>query len=357
MALVFDGTNGISPVTWSVRPTSPNLGQSGYNTANNQFEVWSGLTWIPLTSQTYTASYLIAAGGGAGGGAYYSGGGGAGGLLTGTTTLSGGTTYSITVGAGGSAGTSSVAATSGSIIMGDVNGDGYPEIIKGDHQHFSGDIVQHSIEVYTDSNKDGRYKRLDFHPLMGKWAEGYGAARLKLYDYDKDGDLDLFVKFENEQTNSAALQIFNNDGHGIFTGPSYTIDLPNTKFLPAEFDLIDVDNDGDMDIVFNAEKNLNTTDALMYGFGGDGTPNFNNSATINFDQLIYINNGGTYSQCTKGFKKTIPSGSGIVWIKGMKVNNQFKFVCLRKTGNYIRSDVNWNPNTWTTTIIEVYPKF
>lgn len=247
--------------------------------------------------------------------------------------------------------------SAGSIIMGDVNGDGYPEIIKGEYQHFSGDIIQHSIEVYTDSNKDGRYKRLDFHPLMGKWAEGYGAARLKLCDYDKDGDLDLFVKFENEQTNSAALQIFNNDGHGIFTGPNYTIDLPSTKFLPAEFDLIDVDNDGDMDIVFNSQKNLNSADALMYGFGGDGTPNFNNSATINFDQLIYINNGGTYSQCTKGFKYKFDNGAGIVWIKGFKVNNQFKFLCLQKTGNYIRNDVNWNPNTWKTTIIEVVPKF
>ena len=62
--------------------------------------------------------------------------------------------------------------------------------------------------------------------------------------------------------------------------------------MPTVKDLIDVDNDGDLDIVFNCEKNLNTTDGVMYNFGGDGTANFNNSATINFDQLLYINNNG-----------------------------------------------------------------
>jgi hypothetical protein len=56
---------------------------------------------------TYTASYLIVAGGGGGGyGVGQGGGGGAGGYLTSTTTLSQGTVYTITVGSGGTGGTS-----------------------------------------------------------------------------------------------------------------------------------------------------------------------------------------------------------------------------------------------------------
>jgi hypothetical protein len=52
-------------------------------------------------TQSVSISYLIAAGGG-GGGAL--GGGGAGGLLTGTSTLTGGTTYTVTIGSGGTGG-------------------------------------------------------------------------------------------------------------------------------------------------------------------------------------------------------------------------------------------------------------
>jgi len=62
-------------------------------------------TTAPLTPLVYTASYLIVAGGGGGGLGHGGGGGGAGGLLSGTTTFSKFTTYSFTVGAGGTAGT------------------------------------------------------------------------------------------------------------------------------------------------------------------------------------------------------------------------------------------------------------
>jgi hypothetical protein len=57
----------------------------------------------------YTINYLVVAGGGGGGGtplnSLVPAGGGAGGLLTNTTTLTPGTAYTITVGAGGAAGT------------------------------------------------------------------------------------------------------------------------------------------------------------------------------------------------------------------------------------------------------------
>jgi hypothetical protein len=96
--------------TTAQRPASPVVGQSRYNTTLNQTEVWSGFTWTPLTSQTYSATYLIVAGGG---GSSY-GGGGAGGFLTGTTLLNIGNVYTVTVGGGGAAAVSSAAGSNGS---------------------------------------------------------------------------------------------------------------------------------------------------------------------------------------------------------------------------------------------------
>jgi hypothetical protein len=78
--------------------------------------------WLPYAGflgsnpapATYTASYLVVAGG-AGGPGYAGGGGGAGGLLTSTAALSVGTTYTITVGAGGTTGNPATAGNNSSI--------------------------------------------------------------------------------------------------------------------------------------------------------------------------------------------------------------------------------------------------
>jgi hypothetical protein len=66
---------------------------------------YSGVTTPQIGG--YAANYLSAAGGGGGANYNSAGGGGAGGLLTGVTTLVPGLTYTITIGAGGAAGTGS----------------------------------------------------------------------------------------------------------------------------------------------------------------------------------------------------------------------------------------------------------
>ena len=60
--------------TTAQRPSTLAAGMIRYNTTTNTTEVYSGLIWINLTSQTYTATYLMVAGGG-GGGSYGGGGG------------------------------------------------------------------------------------------------------------------------------------------------------------------------------------------------------------------------------------------------------------------------------------------
>jgi ribosomal protein L35AE/L33A len=95
--------------TTAQRPVSPNTGMIRYNTTESKYEVYTSAGWAYLSSTIYpyNVDYLVVAGGGAG--ARHSGagagGGGAGGYKTATGfTLTPGTTYTITVGAGGTTG-------------------------------------------------------------------------------------------------------------------------------------------------------------------------------------------------------------------------------------------------------------
>jgi hypothetical protein len=100
--------------TIAQRPGSPNTGMQRWNTDTNQMELYSGTAWVAFTP--YNGDMVLVAGGGGGGstgnGAYYddgAGGGGAGGYLTYASQLFiPGSSYTITIGAGGSGGTSPV---------------------------------------------------------------------------------------------------------------------------------------------------------------------------------------------------------------------------------------------------------
>lgn len=76
--------------------------------SNNQVASTTSSVSFTVTDPLYTVQYLVVAGGGGGascrGSCFSSGGGGAGGMITGCTIFTAGTTYTITVGAGGSAG-------------------------------------------------------------------------------------------------------------------------------------------------------------------------------------------------------------------------------------------------------------
>lgn len=50
MALVFDGTVGISLPNWTTdgRPAAPSPGQFGYNTTLRRYEFYNGTGWIKV---------------------------------------------------------------------------------------------------------------------------------------------------------------------------------------------------------------------------------------------------------------------------------------------------------------------
>ena len=120
MSLTVAGTDYVlMPVgTTGQRPTTPAAGMTRYNSTTTLLEYYNGTNWINA-SNGYSVDYLVVAGGGGSGkpnpGSDRAGAGGAGGLLT----LAGffavpTTAYTITIGAGGTAGSASAEATNGS---------------------------------------------------------------------------------------------------------------------------------------------------------------------------------------------------------------------------------------------------
>lgn len=87
------------------RPASPAVGMQRWNTTIGGMEVYIGTGstgWQTIASTAYSVDYLIAAGGGGGGSNNSGAGGGAGGLITGSgLSVSPGTSYTVTIGAGG----------------------------------------------------------------------------------------------------------------------------------------------------------------------------------------------------------------------------------------------------------------
>jgi len=148
MTVTINGSTGIVGATWTTagRPSSPAVGQRGFNTTINGAEIYNGDQWNPmsngfsatggtktrvggytihtfLSSGTFTpdfageVEYLVVAGGGGGGLDGYGagrggGGGGAGGLLTATNFAVAATGLTVTIGAGG-AGTSTASSPVG----------------------------------------------------------------------------------------------------------------------------------------------------------------------------------------------------------------------------------------------------
>jgi len=137
MTVVINGTTGIVGATWTTagRPSSPAVGQRGFNTTINGAEIYNGDQWNPMsngfsatggtktTSGAYTihtflssgtftpdfageVEYLVIAGGGSGasGNDYFGGGGGAGGYLTAAGFAVAATGLTVTIGAGGAGG-------------------------------------------------------------------------------------------------------------------------------------------------------------------------------------------------------------------------------------------------------------
>lgn len=180
----------------------------------------------------------------------------------------------------------------GTIAVGDFNKDGYPDLlVNGWSDSTQGDGI-------TINKNMGNGK---FVPVTSSNFVGAEKGQAMFVDVDGDGYLDVFVTGESsvEGWNRIAY-VFRNNGDETFTKVDAT--LPSVG--KSGCDWIDVNNDGNMDIVYAGESADNF--AVVVLNGGNGTFTANNSllgiarggaAVAAFD----INNTGTPDLAIMGY--------------------------------------------------------
>lgn len=133
--------------------------------------------------------------------------------------------------------------TSGSIEVGDINNDGYPDLIFNGHRDGNG-------KMYLFVNEgNGTYRKILNYGIIGLC---FGS--LDLGDFNNDGYADLLTS-GNTQSQPAVInrktKVYKNNGDETFTEIDYQFEGvdndENIKGTPSRRG--DIDNDGDLDIV------------------------------------------------------------------------------------------------------------
>lgn len=157
------------------------------------------------------------------------------------------------------------------VAVGDVNGDGYPDVVVSGRDHFE---KFYRSAVYLNDGEQ------TFTPLEQKYFAYTTSADFVLGDVDGDRDLDVVILGADRE--SSDVGVYRNDGHGAFTQYASS-GLP--KFINAHARLLDLDQDGDLDLIAAGKGSTFSSHTAYYE--NDGTGFFTRSRTVELIDLWY----------------------------------------------------------------------
>ncbi len=158
--------------------------------------------------------------------------------------------------------------TGSGMVTGDLNNDGYSDLI----------LYRDQSNYILFNNKNGSFIKSD-QELSGT----YNTSSINLGDLNGDGYLDILqCNYHSRETGEVyPAKLYLNDGTGFFMNSS----LPyNTEDITPNAAIIDIDNDGDLDIFMNHGHQWTGLYHKSEILFNDGQANFN-SSTIDLEQI------------------------------------------------------------------------
>jgi hypothetical protein len=207
----------------------------------------------------------------------------------------------------------SLGQNGGSVLVANVMGDSRPEIIQSDYGPVSG-ATRFSFIIYKFNSATGKYE-FEKTPGVAGFASGNGGATsMRAIDLDKDGDLDIVLAYE-VNTDAVGFEIWANSGNGDFVFNNQRLEFKNSDLQSREFEVFDVDDDGYPDILLNP-TNGSLFKNVQFGSGH-----------VSIHNLLWKNNNGKFEKNTK--EQQITLNSVPVYMKAFVVNKKLKYIGIR----------------------------
>ena len=223
------------------------------------------------------------------------------------------------------------------------------EIIVSSYKDFQTDADEdwkknnlQNLVVYDLNNANNKFEMewnsknpYVFYPDFGN-NDHFGTTSIKVADFNNDGVKDISVA--REYIDDFSFDIWLGNGKGTFEPYSYV--RTGRDLIWREFDLLDVDNDGDIDIVLRSNfgyftKDKETTDdGYNWGITGPNEAGVNPNSPwkgILLNELIWINDGtGRFSMYDE--KPLYIGGIFPQQLKPYKVEDKFYLLGYRNFG-------------------------
>ena len=214
----------------------------------------------------------------------------------------------------------------------DLDSDGVNEII---FSGFNTLIFKKEGEIYRFNS---RLDATTLYPEMEDGRDPFGSTMIDIEDFNNDGVLDMIISRERGNMRSDedfhSFDVWLGNGDSTFNPHSVVKvydDLPS-----REFKLMDVNNDGFLDVVLKANFGYYTYDGLNTDSGNDWDIYFREPEPkgVILNELIYINNGsGIFNQYD----------SKNLYVDGIKPYQIFPYMRNNKL-HFMGFSYNPNPN-------------